>query len=109
MRIPDITIETAATVRAQELAQDWERKRADAQAPGAPPDPGEMGARERGEPVKEPSGESEEESSPGPEAPPQGAEPSQAEAAAEGAAGPPADTDDTSHEPSGESDVEDSA
>jgi hypothetical protein len=46
--------------QARDVSQDWERKRSSGDVPGAQPDQpdeGEMDARERGEPVKEPSGE----------------------------------------------------
>jgi hypothetical protein len=63
----------------EEARQDWQRKRADQSVPGAPPEP-----EERAEP--------DEQSSPGPEAPPEESAPGEAETAAEGGAGPPADT-----------------
>lgn len=61
--------------RTKDAAQDWERKRSDPSVPGALPPEGEEG----------------EARSPGPEAPPEEAGPSQAEMAPEGQAGPPAD------------------
>ncbi len=56
----------------------WKAKRADPAVPGANP------------PSEEAEGEAQE--SPGPEAPPEGASPSEAETPSEGAVGPPADT-----------------
>jgi hypothetical protein len=66
---------------AQEARQDWERKRSDPGVPGANP-------QEEGDPEEQTEG------SPAPQAPPEGAEPSAAETAPEGAVGPPADTDE---------------
>ena len=72
--------------KVREVSQDWERKRADGAAPGAPPDQGEMGARERGEQEgeheEETSGEGEQAS----EASAEEAEPSQDEEEHEGSA-----------------------
>ena len=63
----------------ESVRQDWERKRADPGVPGAP-------SRE---------GQAEDaDTSPGPEAPPEGAGPSGAETPPEGASGPPADADE---------------
>jgi hypothetical protein len=70
--------------KVREVSQDWERKRADGEAPGALPDQGEMGARERGEPVEETSVEGEEEESHTSEASGEEAEPSQDEGEHEG-------------------------
>jgi hypothetical protein len=72
--------------KVREVSQDWERKRADGAAPGALPDQGEMGARERGEHEgeheEETSGEGEQAS----EASAEEAEPSQDEEEHEGSA-----------------------
>jgi hypothetical protein len=66
----------------KDVAEDWQRKRADADIPGAPPPEDE----------DEDEGE-EEQSSPAPQAPPEESGPSKAEMPSEGAAGPPADTE----------------
>jgi hypothetical protein len=66
------------TEQVQETREDWERKRADDDVPGAAPLPLED---EDGRP-----------SSPAPQSPPEQEGPADAEAASEGATGPPADT-----------------
>jgi hypothetical protein len=62
----------------EQTRQAWERKRSDPTVPGANPPNSEDEAEAR--------------TSPGPEAPPEGASPSEAETPPESAVGPPADS-----------------
>jgi hypothetical protein len=68
------------------VREDWQRKRAADDVPGAPPPEPSPEAGHGG--AEEPS------TSPAPEAPPEQAGPGSAETAAEGQAGPPADSGD---------------
>jgi hypothetical protein len=69
-----------------DVREDWQRKRAADSVPGAPAPESSGEADEGG--AEEPS------TSPAPEAPPEQAGPGSAETAAEGQAGPPADSGD---------------
>lgn len=72
--------------------EDWGRKRADDDVPGAPPLTSLREGAEHEERERQPS-------SPAPQAPPEEEGPADSEATSEGATGPPADTldDDAKH------------